>query len=1321
MRPELPDAPGTRRVLAGLAGLAALKAIGLILIAEAVAGGIAALAAGGGLDVPRTLWLGLVGAVLRAGAVWAGQALAGRAGLGAKERLRADLLAVGLRGGTAAGRGPAAGVSAARTPAGSGSGRAPGPADSTQLPSTQLPSGELAGLATRGLDGLDGYYAKFLPALAAAPVVPLVVGIRILFADWVSALVIVLTIPLIPVFMILIGLHTQDRIATAADGLARLSAHLLELAQGLPALIGLRRASGRGGALGKVSDDYRRATLGTLRTAFLSGLALELIATLSVALVAVFIGVRLVHGDMALEAGLLALILAPECYLPLREVGNAFHASEDGAEALRRARVLVDASGPGTGRETGTPSGAGPAIVPGRSGDAAAPGGGAATHGGPVDAVVLSGLEIRYDGGATVAAPDLRLRAGDVRVLDSASGSGKSTILKAVLGLLPPGAAMAGVLERSVPAAYIPQHPRFTEPTVAAELELAAGRPLEPGPAARLLERVRLEGYGERAPQTMSPGELRRLAVARALARIEWARTDAEKGTASLVGRGSGESDTAEGSRPGRPSGADAWLLVADEPTAHLDAESARAVRAALAGLAAPPAGSTAGPTGRTVVSPGRRPRVALLVATHDRTLAAQLRDRRAGADDPGSAAAPRVEPTGTPDAEPTGVPAVEYVSAAADDPEASFVVTLSGTRDMPRQHGPVREVSHQHRLMREMSIQHEPVREVPLQHEADPVPGAQLASRGGDRARMTPGGRDGARPTPREAAATGAARRRPRPWRTVLRGLPWLGRWGMATGLLYAAAAVAFGAALSGVSGWLIVNASYQPPMLHLMVAVVGVRFFGIGRALLHYLEQLAVHDALLGWAGRLRERLWEALAADPRWWGPITRGGGALALLVQRVDDVRDSLPRVVVPPVAAVVTWLLACGAFALWVPSALGVALALGIVGFVVLPLAVVASERSTGSRIAAHQAWLGDRVPRLLRAADDLAGNATRERAIADFAELDRRQTLRLRASARTGGLAVGGAALISSTAAVLALVLPALGGAPSTGEQAAIAALLLLALGEPIAQAASSAQRARQLGDGLDRLGDVLAGSSARSEAPVRSVGPCTGTGSESEADAERLGGLRLRGATLGWEPGTAVVEDLDLQATPGRWAVLQGPSGSGKSTVLAALLGALPLWSGQLEVSEPDAGWRAATPEDLDRVAWCPQEAHLFDSTVRRNLGLGRDLRDQPTAAELTEVLDRVGLGEWLSAQPAGLDATIGSGGHRLSGGQRQRLAVARALLARADVVLLDEPTAHLGQDEASELIRDLETALADRAVVLVTHVAGVLTAATRAPLRVG
>src|SRR5215217_500953 len=297
--------------------------------------------------------------------VWGEAVAARRAALGIKEELRAGLLDRALRNGV----------------------RGTGPAD-----------GGLAVLATRGLDALDSYYTQFLPALVNCAAIPLLVGARILFADWVSALVVVLTVPLVPLFMVLIGRYTEDNVREAQASLARLSTHMLELAKGLPVLVGLGRASAQRKALEEISEEYRSRTMGTLRTAFLSALALELIATISVAVVAVFIGVRLVHGDMPLEAGLLALILAPDCYLPLRELGTAHHASDDGRVALAETTAVTGAPEP-------QPL---PAVRAGRPG---AP-------------ITVTGLTVSYDGRSRPAIGPLTFTAPQSRItaLDGPSG-----------------------------------------------------------------------------------------------------------------------------------------------------------------------------------------------------------------------------------------------------------------------------------------------------------------------------------------------------------------------------------------------------------------------------------------------------------------------------------------------------------------------------------------------------------------------------------------------------------------------------------------------------------------------------------------------------------------------------------------------------------------------------------------------------------------------------------------------------------------------------------------------------------------------------------
>jgi len=322
-------------------------------------------------------------------------------------------------------------------------------------------TGELAIVATRGVDALDGYFARYLPQLVLACVVPVVVGARILAADPVSALVVAVTVPLIPVFMVLVGLKTRDHMALRWQALERLGGHFLEVVAGLPTLVAFGRAKRQGAAIRRAADAHRRATMRTLRVAFLSSLVLELIAMLSVAMVAVGIGVRLAEGHLDLRTGLLVLICAPEVYLPLRQVGARYH---EAAEGLAVAdRILSEVAG--------------------------------AEHGGTrdVDAV---GAEIRI--GDVVVAP------GKVTGVVGPSGAGKTTLVHLLLGFDRPGegcvtdggvdlteadldrraedrVTVDGVdlaeidLDRwRAQIAWLPQHPVLTGDTVADAIRLGA-------------------------------------------------------------------------------------------------------------------------------------------------------------------------------------------------------------------------------------------------------------------------------------------------------------------------------------------------------------------------------------------------------------------------------------------------------------------------------------------------------------------------------------------------------------------------------------------------------------------------------------------------------------------------------------------------------------------------------------------------------------------------------------------------------------------------------------------------------------------------------
>ncbi|MFD4114618.1 thiol reductant ABC exporter subunit CydD [Streptomyces niveus] len=410
-------------VVLGLVG-AGLVVAQAMIIAEVVVGAFEGGLDASGLGTPLLL-LGAV-AVGRALVAWLTELAAHRASAAVKSELRGRLLE------RAAELGPGW-LSGQRT-------------------------GSLVALATRGVDALDDYFARYLPQLGLAVVVPVAVLARIVTDDWVSAGVIVLTLPLIPLFMVLIGWATQSQMDRQWQLLSRLSGHFLDVVAGLPTLKVFGRAKAQAESVREITSEYRRATLRTLRIAFLSSFALELLSTLSVALVAVGIGMRLVHGDLDLYTGLVVLILAPEAYLPLRQVGAQYHAAAEGLAAAEEIFAVLE-SGPA-----------------GRRGGADVP---------DSFRLELEGVTVRHEGRAepSLDAATLVVEPGETVALVGPSGSGKTTLLNVLLGFTAPteGRVRVGGTDLSdldldrwrERIAWVPQHPYLFAGTIAENVRLA--------------------------------------------------------------------------------------------------------------------------------------------------------------------------------------------------------------------------------------------------------------------------------------------------------------------------------------------------------------------------------------------------------------------------------------------------------------------------------------------------------------------------------------------------------------------------------------------------------------------------------------------------------------------------------------------------------------------------------------------------------------------------------------------------------------------------------------------------------------------------------
>ncbi|MFG2037058.1 thiol reductant ABC exporter subunit CydD [Dactylosporangium sp. NPDC048998] len=532
-----------RRYAVVLAGSALLAAV--LVVAQAVSlATLLATAVAGRLDRPQTAgWLVVCLAAVLLRGLHAGAlgAIAGRSAAGVKAHLREELLDAAAR------RGPAW--------------------------LTGRRAGELATLAGRGVDGLDGYLTGYLPQVFLAAFVPLATLAWLAFTDLTSAVVVALTLPLIPVFGVLVGKATGARTSRQWHLLSRLGGHFLDTVRGLPTLRAFGREPAYVRRVRETAEAYRAATMRTLRLAFLSALVLELVATVSVALVAVPVGLRLLHGGLTLSAALVVLLLAPEAYLPLRALGTKFHASQEGLAASAEIHaVLLD-------RPSATTE---PRLPP------------------PGATIALDRVEVRYGDVVALRDATLEIESGDRIALVGPSGGGKSTLLSLILGFTAPtagrvlvgGADLAGLDLAAWRArlAWMPQRPHLLAGTVADNIRLGApDAPLDAVVAAAVAAEA--DGFVRALPRGydtdlgahgLSSGQRQRLAMARA-----WLRADAS-------------------------------VLLFDEPTARLDPASEAAVVASAARLAA----------GRTALLVAHRPAL-LSIATRTVTVDGGLTELR--------------------------------------------------------------------------------------------------------------------------------------------------------------------------------------------------------------------------------------------------------------------------------------------------------------------------------------------------------------------------------------------------------------------------------------------------------------------------------------------------------------------------------------------------------------------------------------------------------------------------------------------------------------------------------------------------------------------
>jgi ATP-binding cassette subfamily C protein CydCD len=1198
----LREARRSHRGLALAVGLGALGGLLTVLQAQALSQSVNQLfLAGSTLSGIRPL-LGalLIIALLRAATIWASEATAGIAAVEVKTGLRRRLFSHLMELGPTYARGE-------RT-------------------------GELVNTTVEGIEALDAYFSQYLPQLALAVLVPLTILAFVLPLDPISGLVLLLTAPLIPLFMILIGDQADAMTRRQWISLSRMSAHFLDVLQGLPTLKLFNRSRAESSRIAAISDAHREATMGVLRVAFLSALVLELVATISTAVVAVEVGLRLLYGGLAFEQAFFVLILAPEFYLPLRLLGARFHAGVAGVAAADRIFEIMDCGSP-------------IADFPARTGirqsaaefgiDNSRNSGAGSTE----SAISFRNVSFCYPGETQLALQDVSfdLHPGQKMALVGPSGGGKSTIAQLLLRFAEPSGGeiiVDGSLLRDLPdrswrqqLAWVPQLPYLFHGSVIDNIRLGRADASKD----RVMQAARqagAHGFIQDLPQgydtivgdrgvRLSGGQAQRIALARAF----------------LL---------------------DAPLVILDEATGNLDPETETEIEDSLASLL--------------------RGRSALIIAHRLHTIrdvdAILVLDRG------------RIAQAGT----------HATLSKDRDGLYARMLTahTASGTQTGPDRALPNANPAAAPPTAGELTAE-EPPGSAALRNDS-PAAAADLA----------------------DIPTHGAYR----PSGNALRVLSFLlgflrPFWPrVLVSVLLGFAAVACGIGLMGASAWIIASAALGPSIAELQVAIVSVRFFGIARGFARYGERLVSHDVTFRVLAALRS--WFYAVVEPLSPAGLAgrRSGELLSRLVGDIGALEGFYVRAVAPFAVAILTAVLAGFLVGRAGPRLAALLLLFLLIAGVAAPLLVRTLSRVPGRRMAVVRGELNASLVDGVQGVADLVAFG------GETAQLDRvgrlgRQLGSLQSRmAAIGGLNNGAISLCAglAIAALLAGAAPLVAGGAISGVSLAVLVMIALASFEavmPLPGAAQQLDSSLEAGRRVLELAETASVPSPPDPAAVAAaVGVPHAAGHPTRASPAGIGQevprVSLEVGRFRYADGESwLLHDVRFELPAGGHLAVVGPSGSGKTTLVNLLLRFWDPQEGCIRLAGRDV--RELDPDEVRRkFGVVAQSTYLFSGTIRDNLLLARPDASQD---DLERAVAQAQLAEFIHSLPEAYDTWVGEYGLRLSGGERQRLAVARALLKDAPVLILDEPTANLDPVTARALLDATRGLMSGRSVLSISH----------------
>lgn len=1080
--------------------------------------------------------------------------------------------------------------------------------------------GDVVHLMTDGLENVEAYIARYVPQMLYAMMIPLVMAIAIIdAAPWV-AIILLITFPLIPFFMILIGKKAESMNKEQWERMSFLSGHFLDVLQGIATLKLFGRSEEQVEVIARLSAEFRDSTLRVLRVAFLSALVLELVSTISTALIAVYMGMALLYGHETFLPAFFVLLLAPEFYAPLRQLGAAFHTGMAGQVSLAKIDdfLALPIEEPMTG-----------SLQP-------------ATH---IESISFNNVSYAYGQGHNVgdsaqsnhnmvwAVEDINftLRRGEVTMLVGGSGAGKSTLAHLLLRLMQPTAGEilvdgTNLLELASESwcdavTFVPQQPHLFRGTL--RENIAFGQTVSEEAIQQAVVAAEAESFVNSLPQGLdtligegglglSGGQRQRIAIARAFLK-------------------------------------QSPILVLDEVTAHLDVATEQSLATALQRLM----------QDKIVLLIGHRLQTMrwadCLLVLKEGTLVEQgpfetlVNNQgyfselvKAGL---GGGIIPSVEAEDT---------TYDEASIAITSGEDSIAIT-SGEASIGTTSGD---------LSAEVSGFSTDTKTNNTNVEVNKDISAFDSLR-------------------RLFAVLGPAR-----------NSLWLS-------LLFSFLTVFMNVGLLTTSAWLITSAALRPELAALSLSIVGVRFFGISRAVCRYVERYVSHH--MAFQGLYGLRVWFYQKLEPLMPAALNRlgSGDILGRIMADIETLQFFYLRVIIPPVGAVLLTALGFYFLSFFSYSLVWLLALAFFLGAIVIPFLVYRHNQMATEAVLAQRSTIKETIVESLAGIMDIITYKQETRVTQlvsqQFEQLVTAQS-RVHSGTNLGDTLFLGLTQFTMVAGAI-IMIPLAHGSQQTGIFIAVVAISLQSYFEALGPLTIAWYHGRESLAAMKRLVQLAEQPPAVVDVAASHNLSKSVVGEDASEKVGRPIGIRLDKVSFAYDR-EYVYRHMSLHIKAGEKVAIVGPSGSGKTTLLT-MLERFYEYEGHIYLNNQEL---RDMPIATARACYgaLTQDTYLFHATVEDNIRLAK-----PTATdeELAKALEFAALTQWVTSLPQGLKTIIGSGGTGVSGGQRQRIALARLWLRNSPVLLLDEPLEGLDQVVRQELQASLYTLMKDKTVLYITH----------------